>query len=77
MNEGELLTTAEAAEQTDYSRRYIRQLCREGKIKAKKRGEGRNASWLIDRLDLYRYADESGRLLPTIADIFFDYANRI
>ena len=71
MNEGELLTTAEAEEQSGYTKGYIRQLCREGKIKAKKRGEGRNAPWLIDRLDLYRYADEAGRH-PHIANMLFD-----
>ena len=77
MNEGELLTTAEAAEQSDYSRGYICRLCREGKIKAKKCGEGRNAPWLIDRQDLYRYADEAGRLPRPIADMLVDYANHI
>ena len=76
MNEGELLTTAEAEEQSGYSRGYICQLCREGKIKATKRGERRNAPWLIDRLDLYKYVDEAGRHTH-IADILFGYANRI
>jgi len=75
MNESELLTTAEAAKQTGYSEGHIRRLCREGKIKAM-RGEGRNAPWLIDRLDLYRYVDKLGRYSP-IADVLVDYADRI
>lgn len=40
-------TLDEAADKLGYHRNYIRQLCREGKIKARKQGFGRQAPWVV------------------------------
>lgn len=40
-------TLDEAAERLGYHRNYIRQLCREGKLRAHKQGRGRQAPWIV------------------------------
>jgi excisionase family DNA binding protein len=54
----EWITTAEAAELTEYHVKYIRRLVREGRIAGAKRGR----DWWIDKASVLHYIQEMERL---------------
>jgi excisionase family DNA binding protein len=54
----EWITTKEAAEMTGYNPEYIRQMIRNGRIAAEKKGR----DWWIDHDSIEKYADKMKRL---------------
>jgi len=57
-NPTEWITTKEAAELTGYNQEYIRQMIRDGRIVAEKKGR----DWWVDRASIEDYAEEMKQL---------------
>jgi excisionase family DNA binding protein len=57
-NPTEWITTAEAAELTEYNPEYIRQMIRRGVIKAEKKGR----DWWIDKNSIVEYVEKMKQL---------------